>query len=259
MRAAAILGLLALPAIAQAHLDMLDPPSRYGRGDLKDGPCGLAGGEAEAITARYAPGETIELRIDEYVDHPSHYRVALDMSGTDANLDDPICLDNCDDSRQDAPTFEEPDHVMVLGIFEDEASEEQVLRVTLPNAECEHCVLQVMQIMYDKRPYTIGGNDNYYRCSDIAIEGELVPEDMGVSPLDAGVEMGVGDDAGTAPIEDAGAIDSGASDARAMDPRDGGAPDLGSSALDGGCSLAPAGASPLLLFLAVFALRRRRA
>ncbi|MFT5353942.1 MAG: hypothetical protein ACI9KE_001142 [Polyangiales bacterium] len=259
MRTVIITTLLMMPVIASAHVDMLDPPRRYGLTDLKDGPCGIPFGAAGDVVATYEGGSTINIEITEYVEHPGHYRVALDMDGGDDNLGDPICLTNCDDRRSAAPTFEDPADVMVLGNFEDDdPAEAQTLTVTLPDIACERCTLQVIQIMYDKRPYTLGGDDNYYRCVDIAITSDS-PGDAGPSVMDAGVsDSGTAGDAGS--TADAGPMLDAGSDGGTRG--DGGSPgsDAGPiSGDDGGCAIGGARSnSTLFCLLAGFALWRRR-
>ena len=39
--------------------------------------------------------------------------------------------------------------------------------ITLPDITCDNCTLQVIQVMYDKPPYTTPGNDIYYQCADL--------------------------------------------------------------------------------------------
>lgn len=253
MRTVILAAILTIPVMASAHVDMLDPPRRYGLRDLKDGPCGIPFGAAGDVVATYEGGSTIDIDITEYVEHPGHYRVALDIDGGDDNLGDPICLTNCDDRRSADPTFEPPEGVLVLGNFEDDPAEDQTLTVTFPDIACERCTLQVIQIMYDKRPYTIGGDDNYYRCADIAITSAS-PGDAGPSETDAGPsgDAGPGPDAG--PTLDAGS-DAGVG-------ADAGSPggDAGLTPEDeGGCAVG--GTSPGSAFfylLAGFALWRRR-
>lgn len=263
MRTAIIALLLMIPTLASAHIDMLDPPRRYTQEDLKDGPCGIPFGAIGEVMATYEAGSTIDIEITEYTNHPSHYRVALDLDGGDDNLGDPICLTNCDDRDDpDDPTFMDPDDVLVLGIFDDDPAEDQTLTVTLPDVACEHCTLQVIQVMYDKRPYTIGGNDNYYRCADIAITS--------ASAADAGpgIDAGPGGDAGPAsdagPANDAGPMsDAGpaGSDSGPMGDAGGSGTDAGMPGDDGGCAIGGGSTnrgSTLLFFLAGFALWRRR-
>ena len=80
--AAFSLGLL-IPAAASAHLGLDSPASRYGPEVLKPGPCGVDGGQRSGNVTYFEPGETIEVRWNEYVDHPGHYRIAFDDDGDD--------------------------------------------------------------------------------------------------------------------------------------------------------------------------------
>ena len=240
-----------LASPAHAHLHLVAPAARDGGEELKDAPCGAAGSVRGATVTTFEAGQTIEIVIDEYIDHPSHYRVAFDVDGHD-DFADPVCVENCETSGPD-PVFAPGDPAIVLLDFVvDDPAREQTLTVTLPDVVCDRCTLQVIQVMYDKRPYTIGGNDNYYQCADLV----LVPR--------AGTDAGVAIDAGVA--ADAGAsIDAG--------PRDAGTPDAGGrdagehehEAVSGGCSCrvgrtsSRQGSGELALVATVLvAIRRRR-
>src|SRR5690606_6077325 len=65
---------------------------------------------------------------------------------------------------------------------------------TLPDIECESCTLQVVQVMYDKKPYG-DGNDLYYQCADIALR----PGGGASSEPPPGVADGIGDSCGCQP------------------------------------------------------------
>lgn len=208
---------------ARAHLHLVEPAPRDGGEELKDGPCGAAGSVRGSAVTTFEAGQTIELVIDEYIDHPSHYRVAFDVDGYD-DFADPVCVENCDASGPD-PVFAPGDPAIVLLDFVvDDPAREQTITVTLPDVVCDRCTLQVIQVMYDKRPYTIGGNDNYYQCADLV----LVPR-AGTDARVA-IDAGAGIDGGTSSI-DGGTRDAGARDAGG---RDAGEPDL--DAVSGGCS-----------------------
>jgi len=165
-----------LPALAHAHLDLDDPPSRYGRDELKYSPCGITGGRRSDIVTTLESGATIEIQWNEYIDHPGHYRIAFDDDGDDA-FAEPVCLENCD-SRTDPtpPTFQFDTALPVLmdGIADRNTfgrDPSYTATVTLPDVECENCTLQVIQVMYDKRPYTSGltSDDVYYQCADLVL------------------------------------------------------------------------------------------
>ncbi|MCA9614003.1 MAG: lytic polysaccharide monooxygenase [Myxococcales bacterium] len=242
---------LAWAAPAHAHLSLVDPPSRSGGEVLKDGPCGEVGSVRGTRVTTFEAGQTIDIVIDEYIDHPSHYRVAFDVDGDD-DFPDPVCVENCDANGATAPVFAPGDPSIVLADFvADESARMQTITVTLPDVVCERCTIQVIQVMYDKRPYTIGGNDNYYQCADVV----LVPRP--------------GSDAGVVPSDDGGTaepVDAGSPSRDAGTPtRDAGTPtrDAGtgsSETVSGGCSCRAADASGSFagFALAIFALRRRR-
>jgi hypothetical protein len=170
------------PQPASAHLDLTAPVSRYGPDVLKTGPCGISGGERSDNISYYEPGETIEVRWVEYIDHPAHYRIAFDQDG--------------DDDFVDPATMTElysNDAVLLDGI-EDKGPADQgyAVTVTLPDVTCDNCTLQVIQVMYDKPPYTTPGNDIYYQCADLVLrEG-------------GSADAGTGIDAGTNPSDGSG-------------------------------------------------------
>ena len=84
----ALLITLLMPAPeAKAHLGLDAPTSRYGPDTLKTGPCGVTGGERTDNVTYFEPGETIEVRWNEYVEHPGHYRIAFDPDGDDDFVD----------------------------------------------------------------------------------------------------------------------------------------------------------------------------
>lgn len=106
---------------------------------------------------------------------PGHFRVAFDADGDDGFVD-PVCLAHCD-VRLDpvGPTFAPSDDPNVLlDLAPDTDGGASTLVVTLPDVTCERCTLQVIQVMYDKRPYTSPGNDIYYQCADIALRAPAV-------------------------------------------------------------------------------------
>ncbi len=144
---------------ASAHLGLTLPVSRYGPNVLKQGPCGVLNGERSENVTVFEPGQTILVRWEEYVNHPGHFRVAFDADGDDDFVDpasmnerygnDSVLLDGIEDQATNDPYYE--------------------VSVQLPNIECERCTLQVIQVMYDKPPYVVPGNDIYYQCADLAL------------------------------------------------------------------------------------------
>ncbi|MET0343843.1 MAG: SCE4755 family polysaccharide monooxygenase-like protein [Polyangiales bacterium] len=237
---------------AHAHICMDAPkPRACNFSQQKVGPCGSRTGRSAANVTKYRPGQTIDVVINETVNHPSHYRIAFNPSGD--TFADPTSRE---DNKGGHP------HVLLDNIT-DESAAVQTVKVTLPNVTCDNCTLQLIQVMYDKGGNGFGGNDGvgakgddlYYACADIVLEGEPV---AGAKPaLDAGAPAtATALDAGTsaAPVApDAGAL---ASLEGPVDLED---------ALDaeaGGCALGArgdAGGALLLLGLTVLGWRRRRA
>ncbi len=152
---------LFIAAPAAAHITLMNPAARNTQ--QKKGPCGLAADQdmKGAPVATYLGGETITVVWEETVNHPSHYRISLDLDGQD-DFVDPAAMDEF--YSNDAVLLDEiPDKAG--GIYE--------VQLELPDVSCETCTLQVIQVMYDKPPFP-DGNDMYYQCADIIIEGSGV-------------------------------------------------------------------------------------
>lgn len=162
----ALLGLLCAPANAVAHLELNAPASRYGPDALKTGPCGVANGQRTENVTYFEPGQTIEVQWYEYVEHPGHYRIAFDADGDDDFVDpatidelysnDTVLLDDIADKATGDPSY--------------------AATITLPDITCDNCTLQVIQVMYDKPPYTTPGNDIYYQCADLVLRVGGAPD-----------------------------------------------------------------------------------
>jgi hypothetical protein len=159
-----------------AHLWLTDPPARHPADDLKYGPCGVGTPDSRTtdpdLITTYSPGETITLTWIETIDHdPSHFRVAFSEFG-DTEFVDPT---GYDDIGNDYP-------IVLDGIADADAGagHEYQVQVTLPNIQCDSCTLQVIQVMHDKPPWGPGGGDDiYYQCADIVLEGDLVDNPVG--------------------------------------------------------------------------------
>ncbi|HUH02014.1 MAG TPA: SCE4755 family polysaccharide monooxygenase-like protein [Kofleriaceae bacterium] len=155
--------------LADAHLRLLSPSARYGDSQ-KAGPCGVAGGvRTTDKVSTFAPGETITLVWDEFIDHPGHFRISFDDDGDDSFVD-PATADELDS----APS------VLEDGIA-DQIGGTYNYQITLPDLECDNCTLQVIQVMTDKPPYG-DGNDIYYQCVDLILTN--TPLDPAPDPND---------------------------------------------------------------------------
>lgn len=166
--------LVGIPSLAAAHIQLDEPIARYT--DQKKGPCGRADdpGRSDRVTV-YEPGQKILIKWRETVNHPGHYRVSFDEDGQDDFQDPSDFMDY----------YSNP--AVIMDEIADKRGGEYQVEVQLPDVSCERCTLQVVQVMYDKPPYTVGGNDLYYQCADIALRRAVDP-DMG-SGVDMGMDM----------------------------------------------------------------------
>ncbi len=150
----------------------MSPSSRYGGSALKVGPCGLEGGQRSNNVTELESGATVEVVWNEYIDHPGHFRIAFDENGDD-DFTDPPCLGGCGSRSPDIELYSDGT-VLLDGIADTHGGVSRVM-VTLPDIECDDCTLQVVQVMYDKPPYVIPGNDLYYQCADLVLRRSASP------------------------------------------------------------------------------------
>ena len=217
----ALAALVVLGAIAPAHAHIrLDvPENRYN--DQKNGPCGAVDDRRTDRVTVYEPGETITVRWEETIKHPSHFRIAFSAEGT-ADFEDPA--DFNDYYTNDAVLLDEIPDRDTPGFFE--------AQITLPEEPCEDCTLQLMQIMYDKSL----ADAFYWQCADIELRAGGGGSQPGADADGGGSQPGA--DAGPDPRPDAGSVIS-------PDPPD----------ADGGCHVAGGGGfgAALAVALALFA------
>jgi MYXO-CTERM domain-containing protein len=155
-----------LASSAMAHITLTDPKPRHPADDLKLGPCGVGENDSRTtdpnLITTYQAGETITVRWKESINHPSHFRISLAPS--DAEFVDPTGYDDKDGGPN-----------VLVDDIEDTGGPSGTLyeqQVTLPNEPCPTCVLQLIQVMTDKQPWN--GDDIYYQCADLVIEGGVV-------------------------------------------------------------------------------------
>ena len=185
-----LLGVTAAPASAHISLEKSGThESRYGDSELKDGPCGMAGGKRGTNVYTYESGETITVKITETIPHPGYFRIAFDEDGDDGFVD-PVSIkpqlesrgcpcsgcdaaaDHCDKSDfYNTPEVLEgmdnldPHTTLML-------NKEYTWQVKLPDVECDNCTLQIIQVMEDPLghgPYD-GKSDVYHQCIDLVLK-----------------------------------------------------------------------------------------
>jgi hypothetical protein len=256
-------GLWAAPA--DAHIEMTSPLARYPSDQQKAEPCGHPDNPPGAgPVATYQAGETITVQFEEFVDHPGHFRIALDPTGTDS-FTSPTGFED----------FYNSPEVLLDEIADMGGGGLYSVDVTLPDAPCDPCTLQLIQVMNDGT-WGPGTNDLYFQCADIVIEGSAATTtDPGTTGADdtSGEESSAGGDVGSG---DSGGPDSGGPGNEGS-TGNGGPEDPGTSSgegpngttdpdaeddEDGGCGCRASASTPMhaapWLLVALVAWRRRR-
>lgn len=219
-------------APAAAHIEVTNPPTRYqfeppNSNNQKTGPC--ATGTPTGVVTALISGEELTVTWNEFIDHPGHFRIALDTSGTDAFVDPASEVDMAITGN-------------IIAYVPDTGGTAFSHTFMLPDVACDFCTIQIMQVMTDKLPWgPANGDDIYYWCSDISLSS-------GAGGSGAGGSGGAG----------AGGDTSGSGTGAGAGPSD----DDDGDAADGGCAIGGGkkddrGWWPLLL-LACGAARRRR-
>jgi hypothetical protein len=174
---------------AHAHFKLLQPASWLNEDELggpqKGSPCGpgnarlIVGDDVQPIPASAAvttfqAGETITVELQETIYHPGYFRIAIAETraadATSAHFPDPALTDteNCYYDRAAVKTVPH-DAVLADGLFMAEAlsAENRSLtqQVKLPEEACEHCTLQVVQVM-EGHP---ASSCFYFHCAEIQI------------------------------------------------------------------------------------------
>ena len=156
---AASLAVFSFASAGWAHIDMTSPDPRS-HTELKSAPCGPPGNTRSATPTYYSPGDSVTIHWDETVDHPSHYRIMLDMDGSD--FSDPSSFTDTCDSTVDS------DPICIADDIADGNGGSHEYTFNLPTTPCDNCTIQLIQVMTDKPPYG-DGNDIYHACADIVI------------------------------------------------------------------------------------------
>ena len=173
--------LLLLSVSLHAHFSLLQPPSAHSidNGGKGDGPCGQAP-DSNIVTPAQG-GRPIQLRINEFVFHPGHYRVALSVNSRAELPPDPVVTQDANGISISA-VIQNPPVIPVLadGLFAHSLpiSGDFETAITLPNINCERCTLQVIDFMAD-HGFNPGGGYYYHHCADLRITADpaLPPAD----------------------------------------------------------------------------------
>jgi len=189
---AAGLFVTAAPMVSSAHFILEAPKSWIEENQLGDpqklGPCGGTSKDAGMPTGAVTPvagGELLHIKVKETIYHPGHFRVALsvlDRAELPADPEDvtkdgprgPISVSAKIDPNPKPP-------VLVDGLWEHherKPAEEFETDVKLPNINCDHCSLQVIQFM-EQHGINPDGRFTYHHCADLKITANpKLPIDM---------------------------------------------------------------------------------
>jgi hypothetical protein len=172
---------LAAPLAGQAHFILMQPKSWIEENQLGDpqklGPCGGTSANAGTATGFVTPvtgGEMLHIHIKETIYHPGHFRVALsvlDRAELPADPEDvtkdgprgPISVSAKVDPNPKPP-------VLVDGLWEhhERPAREFETDVKIPNINCGHCSLQVIQFM-EEHGVNPDGRFTYHHCADLKV------------------------------------------------------------------------------------------
>jgi hypothetical protein len=173
---------LVAPAASQAHFILMTPSSWITENMLGDpqkmGPCGGTSADPGTPTGTVTPvtgGDLLHIKVKETVYHPGHFRVSLavlDRAELPADPEDvtkdgprgPISV-----SGKVNPNPKPP--VLVDGLWDHhvrQPGQEFETDVKLPNINCDHCSLQVIQFM-EEHGINKDGRFTYHHCADLKI------------------------------------------------------------------------------------------
>jgi hypothetical protein len=184
---------LAAPVAGSAHFILMQPKSALEENQLGDpqklGPCGgttANPGTPTGAVTEVKGGELLHVHVKETIYHPGFFRIALSVLDRAELPGDP------EDTVADGPNGKpwsvsgkvDPNPkapVLVDGIWEHherKPAEEFETDVKIPNINCDHCSLQVIQFM-EKHPINPDGRFTYHHCADLKITANpKMPIDM---------------------------------------------------------------------------------
>jgi len=170
--------LLLLPVSAEAHFNLLAPPSSNTSNATEGGkgapPCGPDSTPSTAPTAIQG-GRTFTLKINETVYHPGFYRVALALHSRSELPADPAVTTTMVMNMPQSVSAVATDMafpVIANNLFADhKAMGALEAQIKIPNVNCDKCTLQVIEFMAQHGPNP-GGGYFYHHCADLKITAD---------------------------------------------------------------------------------------
>ena len=181
------ISLFLMTQLGLAHINLDEAGthlSRYGRRYIKHGPCGKKDGQRSENVFTYKAGETIYIKIREFIPHPGYFRIAFDENGDDDFINpqsiNPInrkCMKTPED-RCGKDDFYNNHTVLLDNLNPHKRGFPKTYEweVTLPDVTCDNCTLQIIQVMTDGAPIhapydpAMDSDDLYYQCIDLKLE-----------------------------------------------------------------------------------------
>ena len=173
---------LAAPASVWSHFILEQPASAIVENTLGDpqkmAPCGgVTGnpGTPTGVVTAVAGGELLHLKVKETIYHPGHFRVALSVLNRSELPADPedVTMDTPHGPMSVSGKIDpKPKPPVIMDGFWDHHVRQprQVFDtyVHIPNINCDHCTLQVIQFM-EEHPVNKDGRFTYHHCADLKI------------------------------------------------------------------------------------------
>lgn len=176
--------ILAIAPYAWAHFKLIEPQSWLVESALGDpqklGPCGGTSGNAGMPTnavSKVTGGSKLHIKVQETVYHPGHYRVALAVNSRAELPPDPDVTSRDSDKgpQSVSAVIENPPKIPVLadGLFVHASRRNDPFEtdIQLPNINCPHCTLQIIEFMAEHGLNKDGGYF-YHHCADLQIAAD---------------------------------------------------------------------------------------
>ena len=162
-----------LSGVADAHFNLLRPWPALTTMDGGKGapPCGE--GDPSHVVTLVQGGHPLTVRLEEYLSHPGHYRIALSVNSRAELPPDPDVVTK--NGRSVSAAIQTPPGIPVLADGEFVHTklpnkQEWQTAVLVPNITCDRCTLQVIEFMAEQGP----DGDGYYHhhCADLQITAD---------------------------------------------------------------------------------------
>lgn len=157
-------------APAHAHFTLLQPPSAVARDNGGKGGPPCSEGPPSNIVTPIQGGRALTIRLNEFIFHPGHYRIALSVNSRSELPPDPEVVSDANGISISSPlpgSVKAP--VLADGVFPHTSPINGDLQttVTLPNLNCDKCTLQIIEFMAEHSPAYF-----YHHCADLKITAD---------------------------------------------------------------------------------------